>query len=104
MTKTYGVKEWRDDIKKVLMTAGGDGQSTVFFLTEAQFKDEGFIEDVNTLIISGDLPNLFSGEEKTEILEKMQSVAKDEVSKDDFRLFEIKLYMYPLINMKTVKK
>lgn len=83
MTKTYGVKEWRDDLKKVLMTAGGDGRSTVFLLTDAQVKDESFIEDVNTLINSGDLPNLFSSEEKTEILEKMQAVAKDAVSQKE---------------------
>lgn len=62
------------------MSAGGDGRSTVLFLTDAQVKDESFIEDVNTLINSGDLPNLYSSEEKTEILEKMQSVAKVEVS------------------------
>lgn len=62
------------------MTAGGDGRSTVFLLTESQVKDESFIEDINTLINTGDLPNLYSSEEKTEILEKMQAVAKDEVS------------------------
>ncbi|XP_050716714.1 dynein axonemal heavy chain 3-like isoform X3 [Eriocheir sinensis] len=83
VTKTYGVKEWRDDIKKVLMAAGGDGRSTVFLLTDAQVKDESFIEDVNTLINSGDLPNLYSSEEKTEILEKMQSVAIDAGKKND---------------------
>lgn len=82
VTKTYGVKEWREDIKKVLMTAGGDGRSTVFLLSEAQVKDESFIEDVNTLINTGDLPNLYTSEEKTEILEKIQAVAKDEVSQE----------------------
>lgn len=71
------------------MAAGGDGQPTVFLLTDAQVKDESFIEDVNTLINTGDLPNLYSSEEKTEILEKMQAVAKDEVSKEEFCVLEM---------------
>ncbi|XP_063858635.1 dynein axonemal heavy chain 3-like isoform X1 [Scylla paramamosain] len=78
VTKTYGIQEWREDIKKVLMTAGGDGQSTVFLLTDAQIKDESFIEDVNTLLNTGDLPNLYTSEERADILERMQAEAKDE--------------------------
>ncbi|KAK7080881.1 hypothetical protein SK128_002842 [Halocaridina rubra] len=80
VTKTYGVTEWRDDIKKVMMKAGGDGKPTVFLLLDTQIKDESFIEDVNTLLNTGDLPNLYTNEEKAEILEKIQAVAKDEFS------------------------
>ncbi|CAL4185259.1 unnamed protein product, partial [Meganyctiphanes norvegica] len=78
VTKTYGVNEWREDIKRVLMKAGGDGKPTVFLLTDTQIKDETFIEDVNTLLNMGDLPNLYANEEKAEILEKIQLVAKEE--------------------------
>lgn len=79
VTKTYGVSEWREDVKRVLMKAGGDGKPTVFLLTDTQVKDESFIEDINTILNTGDLPNLYTNEEKAEILEKMQTVAKDEV-------------------------
>lgn len=61
------------------MKAGGDGKPTVFLLTDTQVKDESFIEDINTILNTGDLPNLYTNEEKAEILEKMQIVAKDEV-------------------------
>ncbi|XP_066944541.1 dynein axonemal heavy chain 3-like [Macrobrachium rosenbergii] len=83
VTKTYGVAEWRDDIKKVMMKAGGDGKPTVFLLMDNQIEDESFIEDVNTLLNTGDLPNLYTNEEKAEILEKIQAVAKDEGAKMD---------------------
>ena len=36
MTKSYGVIEWREDVKKVLMKAGGDGRPTVFLLSDTQ--------------------------------------------------------------------
>ena len=92
MTKTYGVQEWREDIKKILMTAGGDGQSAVFLLTDAQIKDESFIEDVNTLLNTGELPNLFTSEERADILERMQAEAKDEVS--EFIIVILKDWFY----------
>lgn len=62
------------------MKAGGDGKSIVFLLTDTQIKDESFLEDVNTLLNTGELPNLYTNEEKAEILEKIQAVAKEEVS------------------------
>lgn len=80
VTKAYGVSEWREDIKRVLMKAGGEGKPIVFLLTDTQIKDEAFIEDVNTLLNTGDLPNLYSNEEKADILERIQLVAKEEVS------------------------
>ncbi|KAK3881286.1 hypothetical protein Pcinc_014272 [Petrolisthes cinctipes] len=83
VTKTYGVSEWREDVKRVLLKAGGDGKPTVFLLTDTQVKDESFIEDINTILNTGDLPNLYTNEEKAEILEKMQLVAKDEGKKMD---------------------
>ncbi|XP_063587791.1 dynein axonemal heavy chain 3-like [Penaeus indicus] len=82
-TKGYGVAEWREDIKRALMKAGGEGRPTVFLLTDTQIKDEAFVEDVNTLLNTGDLPNLYSNEEKAEILEKIQLVAKEEGKKMD---------------------
>ncbi|XP_069937012.1 dynein axonemal heavy chain 3-like, partial [Cherax quadricarinatus] len=83
VTKSYGVTEWREDIKKVLMKTGGDGKSIVFLLTDTQIKDESFLEDINTLLNTGELPNLYTNEEKAEILEKIQVVAKDEGKKMD---------------------
>ena len=51
--------------------------SDILFL---QIKDESFIEDINLLLNTGDLPGLYTNEEKAEILEKIQLVAKEEVS------------------------
>lgn len=49
--------------------------------------DESFIEDINSLLNSADLPNIFQYDEKQTILEEMQSTAKKLVS--FFRIYFI---------------
>uniref|UniRef100_A0A1A9UMG0 Dynein axonemal heavy chain 7 n=1 Tax=Glossina austeni TaxID=7395 RepID=A0A1A9UMG0_GLOAU len=39
-------------------------------------KDESFLEDINNLLNSGEVPNLFSNEEKMEVVEKMAQIDK----------------------------
>jgi dynein heavy chain len=69
--------EWREDLKRILKHAGGDGKPTVFLFADNQIKDESFVEDINMMLNTADVPNLFQADEKGEILEKMQSAAKD---------------------------
>lgn len=71
MTRTYGNSEWRDDLKALLKKCGCENKPTVFFFGDTQIKDEGFIEDINMILNTGDVPNLFQPDEKAEILEKM---------------------------------
>lgn len=76
VTKAYGVNEWREDIKKLLLSAGINSKPVVFLFSDAQAKEEAFVEDINSMLNTGELPNLFQSEEKATILEKMQEVAK----------------------------
>lgn len=45
------------------------GQKTVFLLTDTQIKDEAFLEDVDSVLNAGEVPNLFAMDEKQEIME-----------------------------------
>ncbi|GAA6086657.1 dynein heavy chain 3, axonemal, partial [Tachysurus ichikawai] len=83
LTKNYGGSEWRDDLKRVMTKAGLEGKKTTFLLGDGQMKDEMFVEDVNTLLNTGDVPNMFAQDERAEIVEKMQTVAKNEGKKID---------------------
>lgn len=76
VTRSYDFNEWREDIKKLILHAGLESKATVFLFSDSQAKDEAFIEDINSLLNTGDLPNLFQSDEKTSILEKMQAIAK----------------------------
>ena len=53
----------------LLKNAGVKGQKTVFLLTDIQINDEAFLEDVDSVLNTGEVPNLFSIDEKQEIME-----------------------------------
>ncbi|XP_033109939.1 dynein heavy chain 3, axonemal-like isoform X2 [Anneissia japonica] len=78
ITKNYTKNEWRDDLKKLLLKAGAEGKQTVFLFGDNQIKDESFVEDINMILNTGDVPNLYPADEKAEIIEKMQQAARVE--------------------------
>lgn len=77
LTKSYSFTDWREDIKKMHRLSGFDGKPTVFLFSDNQIKQESFLEDVNMLLNTGDVPNLYAADEKAEIQEKMASVMKE---------------------------
>uniref|UniRef100_A0A672TTU8 Dynein axonemal heavy chain 3 n=1 Tax=Strigops habroptila TaxID=2489341 RepID=A0A672TTU8_STRHB len=78
ITKSYGVNEWKDDVKQVMLKAGVGNKNVSFLFSDNQIKDEAFVEDINMLLNSGDVPNIFAADEKAEIVEKMQAAARME--------------------------
>jgi dynein heavy chain len=59
---------------------GVEGKPTVFLLTDSQIREETFVEDINTILNSGDVPNLYAPDERAGILESMQTEVKMLVS------------------------
>jgi dynein heavy chain len=53
----------------LLKTAGGHNKPSVFLITDSQIKEESFLEDIDSLLNSGEVPNLFVADEKVEIME-----------------------------------
>jgi len=51
-----------------LKQSGGKNLPTVFLFTDSEIKDESFVEDVNNLLNTYEVPNLFSTEEKAELM------------------------------------
>ncbi|XP_032957944.1 dynein axonemal heavy chain 3 isoform X1 [Rhinolophus ferrumequinum] len=78
ITKSYSGSEWREDLKKVMLQVGVATKSTVFLFSDSQIKDESFIEDINMLLNTGDVPNIFAADEKADLVEKMQTAARTE--------------------------
>uniref|UniRef100_UPI00358F5A88 dynein axonemal heavy chain 12-like n=1 Tax=Myxine glutinosa TaxID=7769 RepID=UPI00358F5A88 len=75
VSKNYGFSEWRDDIKSLLKNAGAKGKKMVFLITDTQIKQEAFLEDVDNLLNTGEVPNLFAPDEKQEIMEAVRPFA-----------------------------
>ncbi|XP_032591888.1 dynein axonemal heavy chain 7 [Drosophila grimshawi] len=76
ITRLYGPYEYHEDIKTILRKIGASEMHGVFLFTDVQIKDESFLEDINNLLNSGEVPNLFSNEEKIEVVEKMAQIDK----------------------------
>ena len=66
-------------ILQMLIKAGVDGKATVFLFSDNQIKEESFVEDINMILNTGDVPNIFPADEKADVIEKMQTVARVEV-------------------------
>lgn len=64
---------------QMLIKAGVDGKPTVFLFSDNQIKEESFVEDINMILNTGDVPNIFPADEKAELIDKMQNVARIEV-------------------------
>lgn len=60
------------------MKAGCDGRQTTFIVSDCQLTDP-FLEDLNTLVNMGDIPDLFATEERSEIVEKMRQIFGNKV-------------------------
>lgn len=75
ISKSYTKVEWREDLKKFLKKAGGEMQQVVFLFSDSQIKDESFVEDINNILNSGEVPNMFPMDEKLGIMELVRPAA-----------------------------
>ncbi|KAJ3267030.1 Dynein heavy chain 6, axonemal [Chytriomyces hyalinus] len=83
LTRTYDVTEWREDLKKLYKIAGVDGKNTVFLLSDTQIKKEVFLEDINSILNSGEVPNLLEFDEREKILGDLRPVAREKGLPED---------------------
>ena len=71
ITKQYSAQEWREDLRSVMRKAGLSNRPIVFLFNEAQATSESFIEDINSILSNGEVPNLFPPEDLTPIIEQI---------------------------------
>ncbi|KAJ9535032.1 hypothetical protein QJQ45_029705, partial [Haematococcus lacustris] len=72
ISKSYSRSEWREDLKRILRTAGGDAKPCVFLFSDTQIKDEAFVEDINNLLNAGEVPNMFPSDERMVVMEAVR--------------------------------
>jgi dynein heavy chain len=67
VVKGYSMQNWRDDVKKALMQAGVENKPTTFLFVDTQIINEQMLEDINGILNSGDVPNLYKVEDMENI-------------------------------------
>ncbi|KAJ3087451.1 Dynein heavy chain 1, axonemal [Quaeritorhiza haematococci] len=77
VSKSYGLNEWREDLKKVLFSAGLEAKPIVFLFCDTQIFSEACLEDINNILNGGDVPNIYTSDETDRILNAMRPVALD---------------------------
>uniref|UniRef100_A0A8C3P4G2 Dynein axonemal heavy chain 2 n=1 Tax=Chrysemys picta bellii TaxID=8478 RepID=A0A8C3P4G2_CHRPI len=76
VTKHYRKQEFRDDIKKLYRQAGVDLKPTTFLFVDTQIMDDSFLEDINNILSSGEVPNLYKADEFEEIQSMILDAAR----------------------------
>uniref|UniRef100_A0A8P0SL08 Dynein axonemal heavy chain 2 n=1 Tax=Canis lupus familiaris TaxID=9615 RepID=A0A8P0SL08_CANLF len=88
VTKHYRKQEFREDIKRLYRQAGVELKATSFLFVDTQIADESFLEDINNILSSGEVPNLYKTDEFEEIQMLIAEQAKaDQVSQSSDSLF-----------------
>uniref|UniRef100_A0A8B9CDG4 Dynein axonemal heavy chain 1 n=1 Tax=Anser brachyrhynchus TaxID=132585 RepID=A0A8B9CDG4_9AVES len=77
LSKNYDMTEWRDDMKKIMMKAGLESLPKTFLFVDTQIKNESFLEDINNLLNSGDVPNIYSPDDQEQIMTAMKPVVRE---------------------------
>uniref|UniRef100_A0A8C3BC42 Cytoplasmic dynein 2 heavy chain 1 n=1 Tax=Cairina moschata TaxID=8855 RepID=A0A8C3BC42_CAIMO len=80
ISRGYELKQFKSDLKYVMELAGIEAQQVVLLLEDYQFVHSTFLEMINSLLSSGEVPGLY----KIEELEPLLSPLKDQASQDGF--------------------
>ena len=66
------------DLKRLYFQAGVENKPTIFLFNDTQVVDESFLEDINNILSSGEVPNLYKPEE----FEEVRTALSDQAKKD----------------------
>ncbi|XP_060586003.1 dynein axonemal heavy chain 6-like [Ruditapes philippinarum] len=77
LSRGYDYAAFHDDIKKLYDMAGVKNEHTVFLFTDTQIVVEEFLEDINNILNSGEVPNLFEPDEYEQLIIGCRGAAKE---------------------------
>eukprot|EP01064_Diplonema_japonicum_P034641 TRINITY_DN7253_c0_g2_i1.p1 TRINITY_DN7253_c0_g2~~TRINITY_DN7253_c0_g2_i1.p1 ORF type:complete len:4818 (+),score=1605.91 TRINITY_DN7253_c0_g2_i1:85-14538(+) len=66
----YTIVDFEEDLRTVLKRAGCKGEKICFIFDESNVMDSGFLEYMNALLASGEVPGLFEGQEYDQLIQQ----------------------------------
>ncbi|OEH74384.1 dynein heavy chain related protein [Cyclospora cayetanensis] len=76
--KGYGMAEWREELKKCFMNSGLEGKVQTLVLCDSEVLGEPMLEDINSALSYGDVPNLYKKEDMEEIMKVFRLYCKQQ--------------------------
>lgn len=64
LTKGFGENQLKEFIKDLFGIAGHKGETVTFIMTDAEVKEESFLEYINMILSTGEIPGLLAKDEK----------------------------------------
>ncbi|XP_070710496.1 dynein axonemal heavy chain 6 [Pempheris klunzingeri] len=77
LSRGYNYDSFHEDLRRLYKMAGVAGKDTVFLFTDTQIVVEEFLEDINNMLNSGEVPNLFEKDELEQVLGATRPKAKE---------------------------
>mmetsp|Transcript_28347 Transcript_28347/g.57801 ORF Transcript_28347/g.57801 Transcript_28347/m.57801 type:complete len:2891 (+) Transcript_28347:3-8675(+) len=74
----YGIEDFNQDLRGVMRRVGVDGEKICFIFDEGNVLGSGFLEAMNALLASGEVPGLFDGDDYTALM----SACRDSAARD----------------------
>ena len=69
---------FRDFFKEMMFKSGISGGSIAFTMTDSQILNETFLEDINNVLNTGEIPNLMLAEDKDKIINDIRTAITDQ--------------------------
>lgn len=79
LTKTYNDNSLKEDVKNLYIEAGPNGRQVTFIMTDAEVRSETFLEAINSLLGTGEIPGLLNKEDRDVIPLSCKKVYMEEV-------------------------
>ncbi|XP_030047949.1 dynein axonemal heavy chain 6 [Microcaecilia unicolor] len=76
LSRGYSYDTFHEDLRKLYRMAGIEGKDMVFLFTDTQIVVEEFLEDINNILNSGEVPNLFEKDDLEQVLAATRPKAK----------------------------
>mmetsp|Transcript_30960 Transcript_30960/g.47359 ORF Transcript_30960/g.47359 Transcript_30960/m.47359 type:complete len:279 (+) Transcript_30960:2100-2936(+) len=76
LVKNYKAINFKEDLKEVLLNSGCDRKKNVFILSDAQILQEDFLEDINCILNTGEIANIYEKEDYERMGASLQRIMK----------------------------
>ena len=75
LVRGYRLVEFREDLKKIMIKTGVEGKSLAFVFGDTQIVDEAFLEDISSILNTGEVPGMFPTDEMNAVIESLRPIA-----------------------------